>query len=90
MIPMPKWSNPNNIMIPPIMFQVGCKKCHGSGTVHKRGVMIPCRVCYRKNQICPKCYGSGFNFFNNKPCKKCQGGRWHKKHGRRSSSSSSS
>jgi hypothetical protein len=30
------------------------------------------------------------NFFNNKPCKKCTGGKWGKRKGHRSSSSSSS
>ena len=86
----PQWHNPNNSYIPPIVFQPQCKKCHGSGCMVKRGNTIPCRVCYRRNQICPKCYGSGINYLQNKPCKKCQGGRWGRKKGRRSSSSSSS
>ncbi len=85
----PQWFNPNNSYIPPINFQPGCKKCHGSGSITKHGNMIPCRLCYKRNQICPKCYGSGINYFKNKPCK-CQGGRWGKRKGHRSSSSSSS
>ena len=91
-IQAPQWNNPNNNFIPPINFRPNCHKCHGNGMVNRRGMMIPCRACYKRNQICPKCYGSGFNYFTNKPCRKCQKnhGRWGgHRHGRRSSSSSS-
>ena len=87
---MPHWQNANNVYIPPIQFNGGCKKCHGTGTMNRKGMPIPCRNCYRKKGICPKCYGGGVNYFNGKPCKKCQKGKWGRKKGKRSSSSSSS
>lgn len=94
---LPNWINPNNFIVPPIMFNHNCKKCHGSGVMHKRGMNIPCRKCYRNAGICPACYGSGFKFINKKVCNKCQKGAFiksmnkgKKHHGRSSSSSSGS
>ena len=88
--PMPQWQNKHDCYIPPIQFQGGCRKCNGSGTMNRRGMPIPCRNCYRKRGICPKCFGGGRNYFNGRPCKKCQAGQWQRRGGHRSSSSSSS
>jgi len=88
--PMPQWQNKHDCYIPPIQFQGGCRKCHGSGTMNRHGMPIPCRNCYRKQGICPKCFGGGRNYFNGRPCKRCQGGQWQRRGGHRSSSSSSS
>jgi len=97
----PNWINPNNFIVPPIMFVPNCNKCHGQGIMHKKGMNIPCRKCYRKNGICPRCYGSGIKYINKKPCK-CNKGAFFKNqghghshghghgHGKHRSSSSSS
>jgi len=70
--------------------------------MQKKGMMIPCRKCYRATGICPACYGSGIKYINKKPCNKCQKGAYNKghahghnkgknnKHNRDSSSSSGS
>ena len=68
--------NPFNLNIPQVPFDGGCKKCHGSGCMMtKKGQNVPCRRCYRRQGICRFCYGTQTNFMQNKPCKKCQGGR---------------
>ena len=87
---MPQWQNKHDVYVPPIQFRGGCSKCHGTGTMNRRGMPIPCRNCYRKQGICPKCFGGGTNYFNGRPCRKCQGGHWQRRGGHRSSSSSSS
>ena len=87
---MPQWQNQHNVYVPPIQFNGGCRKCNGTGMISRKATQMPCRRCYKKQGICPKCFGGGINYFNGKPCRKCQGGRWQKRKGRRSSSSSSS
>jgi len=73
---MPQWQNQHNCYIPPIQFYGQCRKCHGTGTVHRHGMTIPCRKCYMHQGICPKCYGGGTDYFTGRPCNRCQGGRW--------------
>ena len=86
---MPQWNNSHNIYIPPIQFNMKCRKCKGTGVSKRRGMFVPCRRCYKKMGICPKCYGGGINYLKGKPCRRCQKGKWIKRMGRRSSSSSS-
>ena len=40
----PQWQNQNHIQVPPIQFNGGCKKCHGTGKMNRKGQPIPCRT----------------------------------------------
>ncbi len=82
---MPSWQNPFGLKIPFVVFNSGCRGCHGSGIMVRRGMSIPCRKCYRVARVCTRCYSTGIRFKNGKQCRKCNGG-----HGKRRNTSSSS
>lgn len=81
--------NPYNLNIPMIQGNPNCRRCHGTTVVKnkRRGYMVPCSRCYKRNGYCKKCFGSGINYKKNMPCKKCYQGRVKNNH---SSSSSDS
>jgi DnaJ-class molecular chaperone len=62
--------------LPVIQFNPKCRKCHGYGVaMSRKGQLMPCVRCYRRNGYCRKCYGTGTNYNKNKPCKKCHHGK---------------
>jgi hypothetical protein len=85
------WHNPYGLSIPQVSFHGGCRKCRGAGIIMRRGMALPCRRCYRTHGYCVKCFGTGVNYFKNKPCHKCNGlgQRIRRGHKHRDSSSSS-
>jgi hypothetical protein len=60
--------------------------------VNRRGSYFPCPKCYRYNGYCKRCFGTGTNFRNGRPCKNCNNGMYIQiqKHGHKKHHSSSS
>lgn len=62
--------------VPSIQANPKCRKCHGTSiAVSRKGQTMPCARCYSRNGYCKKCFGTGYNYRKNKPCKKCHNGK---------------